>query len=146
MRRLMSAVFAIVLALPLSGSGGQSIDTSSVQMPSLKDVMQRKLDHAQKVLEGIALANFGIIEREADLLYQLSEASTWNVLTTPEYLRFSGDFRDAAAALQDEAKARNLDAAVLAYLQMTTTCVQCHKHLRGGRLTRGPDATPAVGQ
>jgi hypothetical protein len=126
------------------GSGALVIDAARAEAPTLKDIMQRKLDHAQKVLEGIALADFGIIEREADLLYRLSEASAWTVLSTPEYLRLSGAFRDTAGALKDEAKARNLDAAVLAYMEMTTGCVQCHKYLRGARLALGPDAAPAI--
>ncbi|MEZ6079955.1 MAG: hypothetical protein R3C56_31060 [Pirellulaceae bacterium] len=55
--------------------------------------MQRKLDHAKRVLEGLAIEDFELIAREAQSLSLLSLESNWNVLTTEEYIQQSSDFR-----------------------------------------------------
>jgi hypothetical protein len=107
--------------------------TGSAQLPRLDELMRQKLEHAQALLEAVVLADHVGIERYANELVLLSEASTWSPLQTPEYLHYSSDFREAAKALIDDARDRNIDGVSLAYMEMTLTCVQCHKHVRGGR-------------
>ena len=108
----------------------------SRQAPTLPEIMRAKLDHTQQILEGIVLAQFEIIERNANDLRILSDLSTWNVLRTTEYLRYSSDFRDTAERLTQAAIDRNLDAATLAYVELALKCVECHKHVRGVELAR----------
>jgi hypothetical protein len=98
------------------------------------DRMRRKLEHSQKVLEGIALADFKAIERHAAELLQISKEAGWKVLKTPEYTRHSEDFARSAEALMKNAKDRNIDGAALSYIEMTRTCVKCHKHVRDERM------------
>jgi hypothetical protein len=100
------------------------------------EFMRRKLEHSQKVLEGIAVGDFEIIRRHADELLTLSKLAEWKVLTTPRYELHSNDFRRSAQALIDEARAKNLDGAALAYVELTLHCVKCHKHVREIRMTR----------
>ena len=107
-------------------------------MDSPKPFMQRKLVHAQKVLEAIALEDYRGIEHHAQQLSLLSQAATWNVINTPEYLMHSREFRRAAERMRDAAKQKNLDAAALAYMQMTLKCVECHKHVRKVKTARAP--------
>ena len=104
--------------------------------------MRSKLEHTQQILEGIALARFDQIERNANDLRILSDLSTWNVLRTPEYLRYSSDFRDTALRLTESAMDRNLDAATLAYVELALKCVECHKHVRGADLARDHRTLP----
>ena len=73
------------------------------------------------------------MERIAGELVLLSEASTWSPLQTPQYLHHAADFREAARSLAEEARARDIDGVSLAYMEMTLSCVQCHKHVRGAR-------------
>ncbi len=96
-----------------------------------KDAMKRKLQHAQKTLEAVAMENYGEIQKNADALIRLSETEDWHALRTDEYRLFSDEFRRNVVSLQKAAKARNIDAASLAYVQMTITCVNCHKYVRG---------------
>lgn len=110
--------------------------TESRQAPTLPEIMRSKLEHTQQILAGIALARFDQIERNANDLRILSDLSTWNVLRTPEYLRYSAGFRDTAVRLTDAAMDENLDAATLAYVELTLKCVECHKHVRGVELAR----------
>jgi cytochrome c556 len=64
----------------------------------------------------------------------LSLAETWQVFETPEYVEYSRKFRNAADALTDAARDKNLDRATLAFNQVTTKCVECHKYVRGIRM------------
>jgi hypothetical protein len=96
----------------------------------VNQLMQQKLQHAQKVLEGIALADFDKIAKHADALNALSKAAEWRVIKTPRYEMYSDDFQRAADDLSRKATAKNLDAAALSYVELTLTCVRCHKYLR----------------
>lgn len=102
----------------------------------VKEVMQRKLNHSQKVLEAIATNNFGSIAKNADELIILSREAEWKVFKTPRYEIYSDDFRRNAEALVKSAKEKNLDAAALVYVDLTLNCVKCHKYVREMRMTR----------
>ena len=131
MRRLMLAVasLALLAALPaLSGHGaGQT---------KLNALMRRKLDNAQKVLAGVATNDFKAVRKHGEELIDISKEAEFKVLRTPRYELLAEDFRRNAEALIKNAKAENLDAAALSYVDLTLTCVKCHKHVREERMTR----------
>jgi cytochrome c556 len=99
----------------------------------LKAFMVVKLRHSQKVLEGLVLENFEEIAKNSQELSLLSLAATWQVFETPEYVEYSRKFRNAADALTDAARKKDLDRATLAFNQVTSKCVECHKYVRGIR-------------
>ena len=92
--------------------------------------MRAKLGHAQNVLEGLAVEDFDLIDRGANDLALASQASSWQVLQTADYARHSDEFRRSCNALRTAAKARNLDGAALAWMEVTMKCIQCHKYVR----------------
>ena len=92
--------------------------------------MQRKLEAAQKLLEGIALNDSAKIGKQADELLRISKEAEWKVLKTPQYEVYSNEFRRQADTLIQNAKDKNLDGAALTYVELTLTCVRCHKHVR----------------
>lgn len=96
-----------------------------------KDAMRFKLHFAQGVLEGITTENFSLLTTNAQKLKALSQSADWKLRSTPEYQRLTSDFERATASLERSARNRNVDAATVAYFQLTTTCVTCHKYLRG---------------
>lgn len=104
------------------------------------EVMRRKLGHSQQVLRALATADFAVMETNALRLARLSEASGWSPSKSAEYQLFTQEFRRAAEELAGAARARNIDAATVAYTQLTFSCVACHKHLRGR--TPGQAAAP----
>lgn len=95
-----------------------------------KTLMRAKLDHSQQVLEALALEDFAGMAKHAEQMKLLSLDAGWQVLQTAEYARHSADFRRATGSLVEAADKKNLDGAVLAYFQLTQTCVQCHRHVR----------------
>ena len=90
--------------------------------------MRAKLAHAQDVLAGLALEDYDAIARAAQELSLASQASSWQVLQTAEYARQSGEFRRSCESLKTAAREKNLDAATLAWMEVTMKCVQCHRY------------------
>jgi len=103
--------------------------------PKVVDLMRKKLTHAQKVLEGIALNNFDQIGRSAEELILISKSAEWRVINSPQYEVHSNAFRRAAEGLIEKAKDKNVDGAALAYVDLTLACVKCHKYVRDTRMT-----------
>ena len=101
------------------------------QSDPLKTIMQRKLQFANNLLQALILEDFDAMDRNSERLQRLSEASNWNVIRTHEYTRHNSEFRRAVDALERAAQEKDLDAAALAYAEMTFKCVQCHKYVRG---------------
>jgi hypothetical protein len=109
--------------------------------------MRAKLEHSQKVMEGLATENFDLIAKNAQAMSLLSMAEDWQVLETPEYNQHSQEFRRSADAITDAAKKKNLDGAALAYVDTTLKCVNCHKYVRKVKLARlEPPRNTAIGQ
>ncbi|MCA9127917.1 MAG: hypothetical protein KDB22_12565 [Planctomycetales bacterium] len=96
----------------------------------LRPVMQRKLELAKALIEGLATENYDQIEQNAQALSLLSRESGWNVLVTEEYLKQGETFRRALASMREAAKEKNVDRAALGYVDMTIRCVECHKYVR----------------
>lgn len=126
MRRILGISVLVMAVAGIWQSSVQSQKPKKERNP----IMQEKLDHSQKVLEGLAVRDFDLIERNADELIILSKKAEWRVLKTPEYTLYSDAFRRQAADLVRASKDKNLDGAALAYLDLTMSCVRCHKHVR----------------
>jgi len=102
----------------------------------VSELMKRKLTNSQKILEGLAMNDFKLIEQSADELIAVSKEAEWKVLKTPQYELHSNDFRRTADTLSKYAKDKNIDGAALTYVELTLSCVKCHKHVRETRWTK----------
>lgn len=96
--------------------------------------MRLKLEHAQSVLEGLAVKDFDLIAKHSQQLSLLTKDEMWQVIHSEAYLQFSDDFARSADRITKEARAGNLDGAALAYMQVTLGCVNCHKYTRDVRM------------
>jgi hypothetical protein len=94
--------------------------------------MRQKLDFSKRVLEGLTLEDYDAIAQSGRALKTLSEAAEWEVPTIPaiEYVPYTTEFQRVCDGLVKAAKAKNIDEATLAYVQLTMSCVKCHKYLR----------------
>ncbi|HXG08220.1 MAG TPA: hypothetical protein VNK04_00360 [Gemmataceae bacterium] len=147
--KLVVVILALAAAMPALRGHGQEPKKEPKKLDDaiakdLSDLMKRKLEHSQKVLEGVALNDFNKIAKHADELIFISKRAEWKVLKTPQYELHSNEFRRTAEELVQKAKDKNLDGAALAYVDLTLTCVKCHKHVREVRNVRfdltGPPA------
>jgi hypothetical protein len=130
MLKKLIVVTALALSvLPFTGTRGAEFEPTS-------ELMRRKLAQSQKVLEGVAVNDFEKIAAGAEELIAISKEAEWQALKTPRYELYSNEFRRSAETLIKNAKDKNLDAAALTYVDLTLTCVKCHKHVREVRMTR----------
>jgi hypothetical protein len=113
------------------------LDRACGQVPEVpKDrntFMQLKLRNAQLILEGVSVKDFKLIESSAETLVLLSQKAQFQMGNIPGYERYGDEFRRTAESLIRLSKDKNLDGAALAYVQLTTNCVNCHRHLREAR-------------
>jgi hypothetical protein len=126
---VMAGVAVLVLTALVTPGHSQKTDNVGV-------FMRAKLKHAQKVIEGLATEDYDMIAKGAQEMSLLSQATTWQVLQTPEYNQHSLEFRRSADALTEAAKQKNLDSAALAYVDVTLKCVNCHKYVRNAKMAK----------
>lgn len=131
MRKLIVSLAVIALLTGIPTLSGHDQEPTKVQ-----NLMRKKLEHAQKVLEGVTMGDFKMVANNAEDLIQISKLAEWRVVKTPRYELHSNEFRRTAEALIQESNNRNLDATALAYVEMTLSCVKCHKYIREVRMTR----------
>lgn len=139
--KFILAVAVLVAGFPVLGGPNQvpkkePAKVDKADKTKADNLMKRKLEHAQKVLEGVALNDFDKIATSAEELILISHQAEWKALKTAEYELYSGDFRRHGQALVKSAKAKNTDGAALAYVELTMSCVRCHKHVRDVRMGR----------
>ena len=92
--------------------------------------MQKKLDYSQKILSGLATEDFKAIHENATAMGKLNILERFFHAKTKEYqtqLKIFGYANQELVRLADE---KNIDGAALAYMQLTMSCVNCHKLLR----------------
>ena len=128
---------AVVVGVVLVVSAVQSQQPSKVDDNKLSGVMQQKLEHSRSLLEGVVLEDYDLVAKHGQALSLLSLESGWQVLQTEKYVELSKSFRETADRLTLAGRNKNLDAATLAYMDMTMRCVQCHRYIRSS-----PDDAP----
>lgn len=127
---------SLVIAASLFGfvlAGWETQDPQETQIDN-SEFMQRKLDYTRTIVDGLATENYDKIAKGAQDLMLLSQEADWKVITTPEYLKLSSEFRTTAQRLREQGSSQNLDGSTLAYFEVTLNCIRCHKQLRNPSL------------
>ena len=74
--------------------------------------------------------------KHAEELLEISKKAEWKVLATPLYVLYSNQFQNNVEEMIKNSRKKNIDAAALSYVEVTLTCVKCHKHVREKRMAR----------
>ena len=93
--------------------------------------MKQKLVASQNILGGLTKEDYEVIEKNAQSMLVVGYLEKWIRADTPGYQKLMKDFEYANKALTLAAREKNLDAATLAYFQLTVSCVHCHRVVRG---------------
>jgi hypothetical protein len=133
MKKIMAGLFSLAVILIWSTGMGQAQKGGE-----LARLMNAKLDHSKKLLEGIALADFNRITNGADALLEISRKTEWFVFKTPKFELYTNEFRRAAENIVTKSKAKSIDGVTLAYFELTMSCVRCHQYVREVREARLP--------
>jgi hypothetical protein len=92
--------------------------------------MQKKLEHSQNILAGLAEADFDKIAENAQAMQGLSKVEWFVRARSPGYRAQLEVFLDANADLVKQAKKDNLEGSAFAFTQITISCVNCHRKVR----------------
>ncbi len=92
--------------------------------------MRAKLVGSQKVLDGLVTEDFQLIKNGAQSMKQMSLAVQWPTADDAVYQHYGTEFRLQCDKLVELADEQNLQGTHYTFLQMTTTCVNCHSYVR----------------
>lgn len=128
-----SILFSLLCVGGLAGAWSLSESRQEQEgqpLPAKRSFMQMKVEHAKEILQGLATEDFDAITKNANDLLVISNQSNWNAFQTPEYIELSRDFRIVAERLRETSREKQIDGATLGYIELTMSCVRCHKYLR----------------
>lgn len=131
-------VAAVTVSGPSSPSGSASIPGSAAFATDdtpLSEFMRKKLGAADMVLEGLVLEDDTLVKQGATALNEMSKAERWRVLNDPLYRQFSADYQRLTQQLIDAAEKKNFDQAALRWIDVTLSCMECHRFVRGVRVS-----------
>ncbi len=95
--------------------------------------MKAKAGYAHRLLDAVVLGEIETVREQAFRLRAVAETADWNVMKTEEYVRESEAFIRATDRLLETAAGRNPEAAALAYVEVTLSCVRCHQYVNAHR-------------
>jgi hypothetical protein len=92
--------------------------------------MKQKLSASQNILAGLTKGDFEAIDKNAQSMLVVEYLEKALRADTPGYNMKLKDFEYANKALSLAAREKNIDGATIAYIQLTLSCVHCHKLVR----------------
>lgn len=99
----------------------------------VETLMKAKAGYAHRLLDAVVLGELETVRDQAFRLKAVAETADWNVMDTPEYVRESDAFIRATDRLLQAAASKNHEAVALAYVEITLTCVHCHRYMSAQR-------------
>ena len=127
----MKTIFTLLVVLLVAAASLIVAPAQSKRTRPAKEFMRDKLELSQSVLEGLATEDYDLIIAKGTKLSAMSNEADWRVFENPDYDQQSVTFRRHINSMVKAAKDKNLDAATLAYMRVTMSCVDCHKLVRG---------------
>ena len=119
---ILSAIVVSSAAIAVRGEDKQE-DKSSIWM-------KQKLAASQNILAGLTKGDFDMIGKNANSMRAVGYLERWVRADIPGYRTLMNDFEYANKSLALAARGKNLDGATVAYMQLTFSCVHCHKLIR----------------
>jgi hypothetical protein len=109
-------------------------------LPTRKEAMDMKLKSSQAILAGIALNDFDKIQTAADELITITNVNDFlNAYKGREYQFHMQLFRRPVEMIVKKAKDKNMDGVLVAYTDMTLSCVKCHDGMRDNKFEIAAD-------
>ena len=100
---------------------------------SRRDFMRTKLLYTQNIFEGLTTGDFKAIETAVEEVQRVTEGEQWIAIDNENYRKLTEEFTTSTKRLMNAAKTKNIDATALRYYEMSTRCIDCHKHIRNAR-------------
>ena len=91
--------------------------------------MKKKLEFSKNILDGLVMEDYQKILKNAKALNEIGMRK-WLENESLPYRTQNQAFWFTTGSLRMAAEQKSIDGATLAYMQMTLSCVNCHKQLR----------------
>ena len=142
---LMICIFAFGQFQPVQGQQqddtkkqeGKQDDDDKIVIPkqgedavARRDFMRLKLMYTQVIFEGLTTGDFDKIKNGVKEVQTVTRGSQWVAIDNETYRKLTEEFERAAKRLAEAAESGNIDATAMRYYQMSTSCIDCHKHIR----------------
>ena len=109
-----------------------SVLQTAAQTP-VQSLMKAKAGYAHRLLDAVVLGELETVGDQAFRLKAIAETADWSVIDTPEYVRESDAFIRATERLQQSVASGNHQAVADAYVEVTLSCVRCHRYMSSRR-------------
>jgi hypothetical protein len=141
---LVSITAGSIAAASISWSANQDLpkkqDDDRLTLPlqddnavSRRDFMRTKLLYTQNIFEGLTMGDFKAIETAVAEVQRVTEGEQWIAIDNENYRKLTEEFKTSTRRLMTAAKSKNIDATALRYYEMSTRCIDCHKHIRNAQ-------------
>ena len=124
-------VFALLaFGLKWSFADGQAKRPDEPKHIPESALMRAKMASSHKIMEGLVARDFPEIRTGAGELLRICRATEWEAHTDHVYGHYRAELIRQAVKLADAADQSNADAATFAYMNLLTSCINCHDHCR----------------
>ena len=130
MGRLLTAIAMMALISTTRVTCVARGDDAKAQAAQASIWMKQKLVASQNILAGLTKGDYEAVEKNAQSMLVVGYLEKWVRADIPGYRKMMTDFEYANKALALAARNKNLDGATIGYVQLTISCVQCHKLVR----------------
>jgi len=131
--RICAAICVVIAGIWFADSAKAQEKVGATKEQPTSFWMKKKLEYSQNILGGIANADFDKIVENAEAMRGLSKVEGFIRGQTPGYRTQLHIFEESVDEIIRQGKKDNVDGAALAFTQLTISCVNCHKHLRGAK-------------
>ncbi len=107
------------------------IDRNSPEAIARRDFMMTKLLFMQNALGGLTTGDMLEVAAAAKEIGEITKAGKWVSIDDEQYRKYEAEFQVTAQRLIEAAKTDSIDAATLRFQMLTTSCIDCHKYIRG---------------
>ena len=147
-RRLwLPALLALIFAMSTHGDERPQVENAAAPRQENVDKttkadgpsvwMRLKLEGAQDLLAALASADFDAIRHSATRMNSFGKIERFVRGRNAEYDMQLRLFRNANQQIIRQANRQNVEGAALGFMQLTASCINCHKVIRdsGGRIS-----------
>ncbi len=130
----ITAIIVLAATACFSGAPGGAapggVPQEDADAISRRDFMRTKLMYSQNMLEGLTTGHFETIDAAIAEMKLVTSGSKWVSIDSGDYRRLTADFEAALERLAESAATRSIDATAMRFYQMSTSCIDCHSHIR----------------
>lgn len=128
---LVSSTYSVrVDAAPTSTAAPQDQIAAPPSKAAMDELMKQKLTAAQNALAAVSREDFEQLHDIATQLIALSHKEIWEQMASPRFVQDTADFVAAVEFLDRMAGAHDVDGVNLAFVRLTMSCADCHRHMR----------------